>query len=946
MIAKGTTHDNGARLARYLVTGKEGERAELLELRGFAALDIVDAFRSVHVIAGGTKCQQPFFHVQVRNPETDRLSRDQWKYTANRIEGMLGLKDQPRAIAFHIDEKTGEEHVHIAWSRIDDQTMTAKALPFFKERLKKLSRELEMHFGITLVPNERDSSIKYAPTRAEDEQARRLGLDPHVIRDTIRDCYERSDCGRSFEVSLAEQGMVLARGERRDFVVIDQAGGMHALGKRLLGVSAAQTRERLSDLPREQLPNVEQAKEFVREQTATPQQEKTAPVWDRDRDDLAWQNAIVVAAIEKAKEEDQKHRAQAEGSRHEADRATVADHIAWEEKLEQAAIEKEKIERRFVEPERGAQPVRPELTGPAGAIWEASQHSDNAQAFMAALADRGIDLARATRADAVQSQLDSAEARIAGYWKPTFREGEIVAVTEQGQSYCLTPRNTGKDLGALEKFMGGLQETLPSIADVQQQRQEQERQLAAIKAAAEPELNQTAGNIRLAYNLASGPEAFREFLEQGGLTAVRVTALDIHERDSTKAQTEKNDIIRMLHSPEHIWMLQTGGSSALSPELLGRAEEAYDIWLPKALTIRPDPFNFPAYVDYVQEKWCKLAADHAIDLDAARQQPPPPEAQRRERGLSGYAREGDIVILDKWGNVYELTDRTTGDTRQDAQAVLAGIGALSSIEDSRRALDEQRRSRKTPEAGPDLGKTAADIRLAYNLTDGPQAFKEMLEQSGLTVARAVWQDMRERDSIKTQEDRDRAMRGWNEAKPEIINVERSSLPSPEPEKRSSRLSDYAREGDVVVLDKWGNIYELTNRTTGDTRQAAQAALAGIGNLPAIRDARHELEEKRKRPMRSNAGPSHGGLVANQMWALRRIQDAEQQRREQQRREEEGRASRAAQKTSGEVDPQLYLTDPEYRRQVKAERSFKTPQERKVDRENDRRAAMEQPDRQR
>lgn len=78
MIAKGTTHDSGGRLARYLVTGKEGERAELWELRGFAAVDIVDAFRSVHVIADGTKCQQPFFHVQVRNPETDRLSRDQW----------------------------------------------------------------------------------------------------------------------------------------------------------------------------------------------------------------------------------------------------------------------------------------------------------------------------------------------------------------------------------------------------------------------------------------------------------------------------------------------------------------------------------------------------------------------------------------------------------------------------------------------------------------------------------------------------------------------------------------------------------------------------------------------------------------------------------------------------------------------------------------------------
>src|SRR5271157_2161612 len=113
MISKGTAHDNGGKLARYMVTGKDGEQAELWELRGFASLDIVDAFRSVHVIAEGSRCQQPFFHVQVRNPEGETLSRAQWEYTANRIERMLGLKDQPRAIAFHIEEKTGEAHMHV-----------------------------------------------------------------------------------------------------------------------------------------------------------------------------------------------------------------------------------------------------------------------------------------------------------------------------------------------------------------------------------------------------------------------------------------------------------------------------------------------------------------------------------------------------------------------------------------------------------------------------------------------------------------------------------------------------------------------------------------------------------------------------------------------------------------------------------------------------------------
>ena len=85
MIAKGTTHNDGAKLAVYMTTGKENERAELWELDGFASDDIKEAFRSVHVMAEATKCQQPFFHVQVRNREGETLTRDQWEIAAQRI---------------------------------------------------------------------------------------------------------------------------------------------------------------------------------------------------------------------------------------------------------------------------------------------------------------------------------------------------------------------------------------------------------------------------------------------------------------------------------------------------------------------------------------------------------------------------------------------------------------------------------------------------------------------------------------------------------------------------------------------------------------------------------------------------------------------------------------------------------------------------------------------
>jgi len=88
--------------------------------------------------------------------------------------------------------------------------------------------------------------------------------------------------------------MLLAQGERRDFLVIDGAGGMHALGKRILGISAAGIRARFADLAPEDLPTVEQARSILfrtqmkmavgRESTPMPSSPTGADNLDEERD--------------------------------------------------------------------------------------------------------------------------------------------------------------------------------------------------------------------------------------------------------------------------------------------------------------------------------------------------------------------------------------------------------------------------------------------------------------------------------------------------------------------------------------------------------------------------------------------------------------------------------------------------------------------------------------
>lgn len=262
MIAKGAANNSGAKLAAYMVKAKDGEKAELYQVYGFATGDIHEAFRSIDAMAKGTRIEQPFFHVAVRNREGEELTRRQWLQVADRIEEKLKLSGQGRAIAIHREDKTGHEHMHVAWSRIDEETLKAIPLPFFKRQLKALSRELEIELGLSRVSSERPRR-EMAPTRAEEEQSRRLGTDMHGIRGVIRDAYERSDSGKAFAAALAEQKLTLCQGDRRDFVAVDASGGLHVLGKRLLGDSAAKVRQRFSDLQREGLPTVEEAREHL-----------------------------------------------------------------------------------------------------------------------------------------------------------------------------------------------------------------------------------------------------------------------------------------------------------------------------------------------------------------------------------------------------------------------------------------------------------------------------------------------------------------------------------------------------------------------------------------------------------------------------------------------------------------------------------------------------------
>jgi relaxase-like protein len=279
MIAKGNPHGDGAKLASYLVAGHHGELAELVLLRGFAAADPATAFRLEELRILGTKAAAGFFHCYVRLAAGERLTRRQWIDVGDRAECALGFTGQPCAMSFHTDAATGARHLHIAWSRIAchaDGRLYALDPGLYKRKLKSLSRTLERELGLKIVSSARAPDAKTrAAGRGEFEEARRLGTDLKAIRNLIFDCVHRVESGAGLAAALDAAGLILAQGDRRDcLVAVDQAGGHHALNKKLTGLSLAGLRQRFGDVGR--LPSVDQAQAMQRTKSAARERQRAA----------------------------------------------------------------------------------------------------------------------------------------------------------------------------------------------------------------------------------------------------------------------------------------------------------------------------------------------------------------------------------------------------------------------------------------------------------------------------------------------------------------------------------------------------------------------------------------------------------------------------------------------------------------------------------------------
>ena len=232
----------------------------------------------------------------------------------------------------------------------------------------------------------------------------------------------------------------------------------------------------------------------------------------------------------------------------------------------------------------------------------------------------------------------------------------------------------------------------------------------------------------------------------------------------------------------------------------------------------------PGFIAGLKERGYGLAQVSAED---ARQSLKEFEAAKAAPGTkySPPLREGELVAVNKWGDVYTLTPRTLGDERAEIDKYLATIDRAG-LPDVARAKAGQTAERPQARAereqgGHPLSKAAGEIRLAYSLSRSGPDFIAGLKARGFVLAQA-----------SAQEARDSSARGT----------------ATYAEKGQKKSEAALRDGELVAVDKWGEVHRITVPILGEVRPEVDRYFSAIkrGRLPSITQAKAGQQKQRDR----------------------------------------------------------------------------------------------------
>ena len=242
----------------HYLRGAENERITVREVQGFATQNPDEALRMIEMSAKGTKCKKLLYSAKI-NPETDRIwNKDEIRAAVDLLEENLGLKGHPRVVVEH--KKKGRIHYHVLWSRFHPDGGAAKNMGNDYAAHQKTQRQIEKAFKLRPMRTKgRDFK------KSEVEWAKRYGFDIFKLREQITADFNKGKSGQEFMAALKDQGIVLCRGDKSQFVIILPWGQHKALSSMIHGrPTKAILRRSFADIDISKLPTVAEGKAQVK----------------------------------------------------------------------------------------------------------------------------------------------------------------------------------------------------------------------------------------------------------------------------------------------------------------------------------------------------------------------------------------------------------------------------------------------------------------------------------------------------------------------------------------------------------------------------------------------------------------------------------------------------------------------------------------------------------
>jgi hypothetical protein len=275
-VIAGGSRSNGSYWTWHLQRTDGGQSVAVRDAVGLMGQDMGGWFAQMEAMAAGGNTKNYFYHFSLNPREDEALTPDQVKLAVATTLENLGLGEQPYFLVEH-DKDGRSPHYHCIVLRVDLDT--GKAIPDSHNYRIHMhtADELEQRFGHERTERGRGPNGPN-PKGYEVQRGQKTGIDPKTVAAELKSLWRQCDSGKAFAAAIEERGYILAKGDRRDFVVIDQAGSDHALGRRV-GAKAAEVRARMQAVDRDDLPTVGEARSLARERAAERQDrdKATAP---------------------------------------------------------------------------------------------------------------------------------------------------------------------------------------------------------------------------------------------------------------------------------------------------------------------------------------------------------------------------------------------------------------------------------------------------------------------------------------------------------------------------------------------------------------------------------------------------------------------------------------------------------------------------------------------